>query len=170
MTNKEYMDLLEKYHDSPVKIHIEYDNDAEPVIRHTITTFDFVKKDQKKNILGWTLTQSELNVIELVNGELCMPVPNIMDSMIETGLTSSEYLKLVKDNAALYRIGSNRLANSYTAHLIRLPYYEDEAECFQRELIGEMVLYHSHVKYVKKIIENAKKDFLSIHDRILGRN
>lgn len=168
MTNKEYMDLLEKYHDDPPKILVTYSDKLD--ISVFINTENFSKLD-KQNMGSWDLPGIlDISIIEIVNGILYMPVPNIMDSLVTTGLSRSEHLRLIRNNVSLFKIEENRLPNHHNASQIKIPYYSDEAECFQRELMGEIVLYPTHVKYVEKIIEKAHSEYLSAYEKILGRN
>jgi|SRR6478609_817215 len=155
MTNQDYMDLLKRFAcgESTTEMKIEYfgqNNPRELMIRYFVNTDVY-------NVETGDLYQRGVtgcNVIEIMNNELIMLMPNVMDAYLTKTYTNSQLIRLYQDNARLMQAGTI-LANQHSGSQLRIPYYEDAAERFQRELTGEIVLYESHLQYVHKIVQNA---------------
>ena len=152
MTNQDYMDLLKRFAcgESTTEMKIEYfdttNGEREVMLRYFVNThvYDYNHIDGTRGC----------NVIEIRNNELIMLLPNVMDAYLTCKYTTREIVNLYRDNANLMEVGTV-LPNQYSGSKIGIPYYKDEAERFQRELMGEFVLYESHLQYVHKIIQDA---------------
>lgn len=155
MTNQDYMDLLKRFAcgESTTEMKIEYygnNNPRELILRYFVNTnvFDYSNNNVHDPApIG-------CNVIEIMENELIMLMPNIMDAYIAQTHTSREIRDLSRLNAILQGAG-NKIPNQHSSSQVRIPYYKDEAERFQRELMGEFVLYESHLQYVHKIAQDA---------------
>lgn len=152
MTNQEYMDVLEKYANHDVTVRILHKT-GNLEIEYAIETDDYGKISEMSSIFGTEKANIEIMLIK--NSKLYMPVSNIMDVMLTRGLSHDEHRSLYRSNNSLYRIKENRMLNQISGNLLYIPSYEDEAESFQRELSGEIILYKSHIKYLHQIVENG---------------
>lgn len=155
MTNQDYMDLLKRFAcgESTTEMKIEYFGDKNP--REMILRY-FVKTDVYNYNNGSDLDPAPMgcNVIEIMENDLIMLMPNIMDAYIAKNHTSREILELYRFNG-IQKSHGNFLPNQHSNSQIRIPFYKDEAERFQREISGEFVLYESHLQYVHKIAQDA---------------
>lgn len=153
MTNQDYMDLLKRFAcgESTTRMKVEYGTHSdEMVIRYFVDTTAYTYKNN--NV--YDPPPADCNVIEIMNDELIMLAPNIMDAYIAQNHTAREIRDLYRLNAVQNSQG-NPQPNQHSMSQIIVPYYKDEAERFQRELMGEFVLYESHLQYVHKIVQDA---------------
>lgn len=160
MTNQDYMDLLERFStgESTIRMNMEYGlvnkTNKVKVLRYFVSTTVFTY--DSKDI--YNPAPADCNVIEIMNDELIMLMPNIMDAYIAQNHTSMEIQDLYRINSIMKGNGGG-IPNQHSMSQVRIPYYPDEAERFQRELMGEFVLYESHLKYVHKIVQDAHDDY-----------
>ena len=166
MTNQEYMDVLKNHHTDDVRIKTRYNENSEMVIIYSVSTNAFYNK----NLHEVPYVMKAHSIIEIRDGKLYMPVPNIMDRIIEGKLTASEYCNIIIGNEALMKIDGNMLPNQFTADLLYIPYYDDEAKSFQCETMGEIILYKSHKQYVDAIMKTAHEQFNQAAEKNLGTN
>lgn len=153
MTNQDYMDILKRFAcgESTTRMKVEYSTDRnEMVIRYFVDT----------GVYHWNTKNSldpgpaDCNVIEIMDGELIMLLPNIMDAYIAQNHTAREIRELYRLNA-IHSGQGDRITNQFSHSQVSIPFYKDEAERFQRELMGEFVLYESHIQYIHKIVQDA---------------
>lgn len=154
MTNQDYMDLLKRFAcgESTTRMKVDYGaaNNNNMIIRYFVDTEVFHWNTKNPHDPG----PADCNVIEIMDDELIMLLPNIMDAYIARNHTAREIRELYRLNAIQSGQG-NRMENQFSHSQLRIPYYPDEAERFQRELMGEFVLYESHIQYIHKIVQNA---------------
>lgn len=156
MTNQDYMDLLETYSNSNnVFMKTEYNNNHNMSIDFYVCTGDHFKDKMNPYIQ----MADQLKVIIISDGKLYMPMPNIMDRFMEYNMTVPEYRSLIKMNEGLIKNLQNKLVNQQNAEYLYIPSY-DEAESFQRELSGEIVLYESHKKYIHQIVKKGHDKYI----------
>lgn len=154
MTNQDYMDMLEKYAsstDDNNKLVLTIDKNSS--INIQVFTNDFYADTGNPFDGG----MQEYPIISIIDGALIMPLPNIMDVLIQK--TSRRNITFVmRGNAEIIK-AQGKEKNQMSASDLYIPYYENEDERFQAELSGEIVLYETHLKYVNSIVQNAHGNY-----------
>lgn len=159
MTNQDYMDLLERFSkgESTKTMQLSGAHGAVENIVYAVDTTVFSNPDMTK-CMG--TSPGHCPVIEIVNGELQMLYPNVMDAFMTKTCTVQQIRDLHTDNMNLQKANNSKVLNYRSYSRIAIPYYPDEAERFQRELHGEIVLYETHLKYVHNIVQECHDSYM----------
>ncbi|AZU98372.1 hypothetical protein SEPL_528 [Salmonella phage SE_PL] len=154
MTNQDYMDMLEKYAlstDENNKLVLTIDENCSITIQ--VFTKDFYLDTGNPFDGG----MQEYPIITILDGELLMPLPNIMDALIKK--TSRRNITFIMRGNAEIMSAQGKEKNQTSSSELRIPYYENEDERFQAELLGEIVLYETHLKYIDSLVQKAHDNY-----------